>query len=124
MVILPVLVIAVLGLLFFSLQGKQKTVKREVLSSKSEDGQYTLTVFQIGDPAWPFGSTHCSIVLSQAGPGIAEHSFEVCNDGANVHAENFEVLWYPDHVSVTVSGAEQPDETYLFYYDASVNAVS
>lgn len=33
--------------------------KTEILTSASEDGTASLTVYMIGEPDWPFGPTHC-----------------------------------------------------------------
>ena len=92
----------------------------EVIHTLSADAQHSLAVSMIGEPDWPFGPTHCRFDLEKDGKRILRHSFSVRNDGASVSENNFTVVWNPDSVSVLVTGEEQPEDTYILYFDGTI----
>ena len=93
---------------------------REIVSETSADSSYRFTVYQIGDPDFPFGSTHCRLRLTHNGFIVTEKSFDIKNDGAQAHEENFEIKWYDDRVTLTAKGQEQSDQLYTVRYNGKI----
>lgn len=94
--------------------------KTEILTSASTDGQYSLTVYQIGEPDWPFGPTHCRFDLKNDSKRIVKYPFSIRNDGVSVSMNNFTAVWNSDSVTVRVIGEEQPEDTYILYFDGTI----
>ena len=80
-----------------------------------EDGSRQLLVYEIGEPGFPFGNSHCRLALKQDGREVDMIDFSVANDGKRMAPEDFEVLWLAEGVSVIVHGEEQEDRTYVLY---------
>ena len=76
-----------------------------------------LTVYSVGEPAFPFGPGSGRFVLEKDGSVLDALDFVLYNDGKQPDADNFAVSWEADGVRVTVSAEEQEDATYLLYYD-------
>lgn len=91
-------------------------------SSVSQDGKYELLFQQIGDPDWPFGSTHARLILKDESGTIVKYSFDVANDGANVYSSSWQVTWKEDCVEVVISGAEQNDDRYILHFDGKTES--
>ena len=89
----------------------------EVDYSTSQDGKYVLLFQQVGDPDWPFGHTHARLLLKDESGMIAKYSFDVANDGANVHSDSWHVSWKDTCVEAVISGDEQNDCRYILYYN-------
>ena len=68
------------GLLLYNIN--YKTTDIDV--SESPDGAYELHFQQIGEPDWPFGSTHARLVLESNGKTVTTCSFDIANDGKNL----------------------------------------
>lgn len=111
--VLAVSVSVIIGGFIYQTEFKQN----EVNTYFSDDGTYSLTIYQIGDPDWPFGKTDCRFVLYGSGGTISTKDFSVYNDGGNVFDDNFNVQWHEDNVSITVNGEEQSDRTYILYFN-------
>lgn len=77
--------------------------------------EYTLTVYQIGRPAW-FSAVKCRLVLFEGHKRLCAENISVYNDGGDANSDNFSVYWHEDSVEVIVSG-EGGDLTYILYYD-------
>ncbi len=75
--------------------------------ANSSHGQYRMVIYMIGEPDWPYGATHCRADLYEKRKKISSRSFDVKNDGAIVSAENFDITWSDDGVTLTVYGSEQ-----------------
>lgn len=73
----------------------------------------------IGEPDWPFGSTHCRFDLFKDDKRIIKYPFSIHNDGANAHEDNFDIIWNEDNVTVIVSGSEQNDIEYVLNFDGT-----
>ena len=86
----------------------------------SDDGSKKITVYQLGDPDFPYGNTQCRLILSVDEQTCGSFDIAVRNDGVNVCADNFRVSWEGTYASVTVSGDEQEDEIIRFGYDGRV----
>ena len=76
-------------------------------------GKYELLLQQIGDPEWPFGSTHARLVLKDESGIITKYPFYVLNDGCSVHQDSWKVTWTDTYVKVVISGEEQNDDQYI-----------
>lgn len=88
-----------------------------ISDSFSADRTYRLEIDQVGDPAWPYGSTDCRLVLySKEDEKIREKDFSVANDGKNVSENNFSIRWEEEQVIVTVYGEEQGYIEYTLQY--------
>ena len=88
--------------------------------SESPDGAYELHFQQIGEPDWPFGSTHARLVLESNGKTVTTCSFDIANDGKNLSPENWETTWGSDHASATIFGEEQSDYRYNLSLDGEI----
>ena len=86
----------------------------------SDDGSKIITVYQLGDPDFPYGNTLCRLILSVNEQTYGSFDIAVRNDGVSVRADNFRVSWEGSYASVTVSGDEQEDETIRFGYDGRI----
>ena len=88
-----------------------------ISDSFSADRTYRLEIDQVGDPAWPYGSTDCRLVLySKEDEKIREKDFSVAKDGKNVSENNFSIRWEEEQVIVTVYGEEQGYMEYTLQY--------
>ena len=56
--------------------------KTEIL--KESEGSYTLTMYQVGVPGWPFGPVNGEFILDKDGKKINTCSFSVRNDGGGL----------------------------------------
>lgn len=108
-----VLIALASGLLLYNINYKTTVID----VSESPDGAYELHFQQIGEPDWPFGSTHARLVLESNGKTVTTCSFDIANDGKNLGPENWETIWGSDHASATIFGEEQSDYRYNFRLD-------
>ena len=113
--------LAVINIMIVALAGSFTYVTRykihDVAYSTSQDGKYVLLFQQVGDPDWPFGHTHARLILKDESGTIAKYSFDVANDGANVHSDSWQVTWKDTCVEAVISGEEQNDCQYVLYYN-------
>lgn len=92
---------------------------REIDIAVSPDGKYELILQQVGDPDWPFGSTHARVVLKEGDKIIKKYRFDVHNDGANISDNSWIVTWYDSSVVWITYGEEQPDQSYRICFDGT-----
>ena len=120
----PMLIAVFLILLFLLLIGsfhyRVNYAKTEVITSVSDDGKHTLTVYMIGEPDWPFGSTHCRFDLRNGNKRIVKEPFSIHDDGVAASDNNFAITWQEDRVEILVTASEQPDEMCIIYFDGMV----
>ena len=113
--------LAVINIMIVVLAGSFTYITRykihEVAYSTSQDGKYVLLFQQVGDPDWPFGHTHARLILKEESRTIVKYSFDVANDGANVHSDSWQVTWKDTCVEAVISGEEQNDCQYILYYN-------
>ena len=57
------------------------------------------------------------LILKDESGTIAKYSFDVANDGANVHSDSWQVTWKDTCVEAVISGEEQNDCQYILYYN-------
>lgn len=89
-------------------------------TSVSPDGKYELTLIEIGEPVWPFGSASGRLTLKEGDNQINQADFELKNDGCSIGSDCWTVAWMTDYVEVVLSGDEQFDEQILLYFDGSM----
>lgn len=73
-----------------------------IVSHDSPDGEYTLSLYQVGSPQWSFGSVNAKLVLARAdGTKVQEIEVSFDNDGGGVTENNIvNVVWWDDYVEV------------------------
>ncbi len=91
----------------------------EIAVYSAADGVYTLTIYQIGEPDWPFGKTDCRLQLKRGDKTIVKLDMSIQDDGANAGEHNFTVDWHTDNVTVTAKASEQQDKEYVLYFDGT-----
>ena len=111
-----VLIALASGLLLYNIS--YKTTDIDV--SESPDGTHELHFQQIGEPDWPFGSTHARLALENNGKTVATCSFDIANDGKNLGPENWEATWTNNPASATIFGEEQNDFRYNLGFDGEI----
>ncbi len=94
--------------------------KTEILTHPASDGTHKLIIYMIGNPDWPFGSTHCRFDLFEGNKRIIKYSFNIADDGANADDDNFKITEGSGGITVAVYGSEQGTETYILNYDGTV----
>lgn len=109
--LLPVLV------LIGGLRYKTEYRTTEIETSQSEDGTLRLSIYAVGEPAFPFGPGKCRLVLFREGRRVSRLDLVLYNDGKWPDGDNFSVSWLEDRVLVLASGEEQEDCSYTLYYD-------
>lgn len=92
-----------------------------VVTEKSPDGEAELTVFQVGEPTWPFGPTDCRFDLHVGSKRVIKYPFSIHNDGVPAFESNFSITWLEDRVEILVSAEEQYDVTYFLFFDGTVD---
>ena len=113
--------ILIAGVLLAGVIYKIDFKKEEIKTSVSDDKIHTLTVYEIGEPEFPFGSANCRFVLKENRKNISKLDFEICNDGGWALPENVEIQWQDDCAFVTVNGQEQYDTIYHLYFDGKTD---
>lgn len=108
-----ILTFVLFGAILYKTEFERKLIETYI----SDNGEYQLDVYEIGEPDWPFGSTHCGFVLSHCNSVISRMKFTIYNDGGWAHSSNFLVSWHDDKVSIIVSGEEQSDTLYNLFFD-------
>ncbi len=86
--------------------------KTKVFTSVS--GNSTMTLYMVGEPDFPYGSTSCRLVLKTKGKDTVKEDFSVKNDGAPVTEDNFTVEWKDNSVRLRVTGSEQEINSYVY----------
>lgn len=86
---------------------------KEVCAIEAVDHHYTIVLYQIGSPGWPFGSVTARLVVKNSSGWIIDQcTFELNNDGGCVYGSNLkDVLWFRDRVEITMRGADDRENT-------------
>ncbi len=94
---------------------------REISTYDSPDEEYVLIFEQMGDPAWPFGSTDVRLTLkNNDGKIIKRISTQLHDDGANASEHNIaSISWNDDAVIVILRASEMEDKELLIAYSTS-----
>ncbi len=85
----------------------------------SPDGRCQLTLQMRGEPEWPFGSTYGRIIVTYDNKIINKPEFEICDDGAMLREENWNIVWGVAGAQVTLTGSEQDTQTIQIMYDGT-----
>lgn len=101
---------------------KTRYEAEQISTSTSPDGDYELVIYSVGEPDFPFGAAHGSLVLKGKEKTVAYRSFEVANDGARFYDGDLETTWYIDRVEVVVSGSEQRDELVTLRFNGQTSS--
>ncbi len=96
----------------------------DIDAAASPDGRYEIVFQAIGEPDWPSGYSHAGIVLKRNGKIVAKRKYNVSNDGGVLLPDNWSVSWEENCVKVIISGEEQSDELYTFFFDGTVRCES
>lgn len=116
--------LTLLVLMLFALSScasmEEKIVGVEHITSKtSPDGLYTVSLYQIGAPEWPFGPVKAKLVLTDSkGKELDEERFSLLNDGTGVYEGNIvEIAWLEDRAEILMDEADTTKTyTYVLYY--------
>ena len=94
---------------------------KEIATYNSPDGEYSLVFEQMGDPAWPFGSTDVRLTLKDYNGKIIERvSTQIQDDGANAREYNIaSISWNEDAVIVVLRASEMKDKEVSIAYNKS-----
>lgn len=86
----------------------------EVGTEISADGKFVVVFQMIGEPEWPFGSTHVQMIIKRADGIVIEKIKEsIQDDGSIFREENWSVGWRDNLVEITLKGSEQEDEKFV-----------
>lgn len=118
--IAAVVILLMMLLLAGSFYYKTELELKPVTTRVSPDEAAELTIYQVGEPAWPFGPTDCRFDLAVEGNRVIQYPFSIHNDGVSASENHFAITWQEDHVQVLVSAEEQPDEVCILYFDGMV----
>ncbi len=111
-VLLSILTLLFIVLLFFFYEEYKTTYKKtEVLDSKY--GEYSLSIYMIGEPEFPYGSTKCGFKLCRGKTKITEESLSLFNDGKVISEDNFLVTWSEKTVTIVASSEETEDIKFV-----------
>ena len=67
-------------------------------TSVSPDERYELTLIEIGEPAWPFGSASGRLILNEGATNISQTDFELRNDVCSISSNDWAVTWNENYV--------------------------
>ena len=90
-----------------------------ITSQTSPDGNYKVTLYQVGDPTWSFGSVSAKLVLEDAeGKKLDEEQFELNNDGTGVGSGNIvAITWEATRAAVQMKEFDTTKQyTYYLQY--------
>lgn len=104
-------IIFVVLLVFFYIEYKTTYKKTTVLSSSYSD--YSLSIYMIGEPEFPYSYTNWGFSLYKGKTKITDESLSLLNDGKVVTEENFSVKWSDNTVTIVATGEEQEDVKFV-----------
>ena len=116
LIIIIILFMVLVGGITYTIKYKIHDIDSKI----SPDNTHELILQQVGDPDWPFGSTHARVILKNSINTITKYKFDVHNDGANISKGSWSVDWNEYSVDCVVYGEEQSDQLYRIYYDGHV----
>lgn len=93
--------------------------KTFITSQNSPDGDYTISLYQIGSPQWSFGSVKARLVLEDSrGKTVDTEDFSLGNDGTGVAESNIAAItWAEDQVQVQMKEFDTTKQyTYILRY--------
>lgn len=90
-----------------------------ITSQNSPDNNYTVYLYQVGSPQWPFGSVGAKLVLKNSnGKIVDEKEFLLANDGAGVYEGNLKsITWLDNQVEIIMGESDTTQQyTYMLSY--------
>lgn len=91
-----------------------------ITSQSSPDNNYSVSLYQVGDPQWPFGSVKAKLVLYDCESRMIDAEyFELANDGGHVSAGNIiEIVWLENQVEIRMREFDTIRQyTYILEYN-------
>lgn len=80
---------------------------------KSDNGEYSITLQQVGAPKGAFGPADVRVTLKDmSGEILHEFDSEIANDGKSLNQHNWRVEWDEETVTVILDGEEQEEEVF------------
>lgn len=115
-ILLPILIIVIgIGSLYYEIELKETKINEFT----SDDGQYTLTMYQVGEPDFPFGAVSGKFELKKDDDVINTYDFRVMDDGCGLNGNVPAVRWTDTAVMLIVDGSEQKEQLYILNYDGT-----
>ena len=90
-----------------------------ITSQNGPDNDYTVYLYQVGSPQWPFGSVNAKLVLKNSnGKTVDEEEFALSNAGAGVFEENIkEITWLDNQVEIIMGESDTTNQfTYILSF--------
>lgn len=90
-----------------------------ITSQNSPDGDFVVSLYQVGSPQWSFGPVDAKLVLTDSeGQKIDEVNLGLANDGTDVRVDNIvKIIWSGDHVEVQMREFDTAKQyTYILNY--------
>lgn len=106
---LAIIVIVILAIILLTRFLNKRTL---IVTSSSAGDSYSVAVYMVGDPEFPFGSTHCEAVLINNDKVITRKKIELRNDGKIADESNFRFEWQTDKLIITAIAEEMEDTRY------------
>lgn len=116
--LLIIILIAILAFVLILIYEDQFK-KREIHQESSLDGNYTVSLYQVGSPQWPFGSVKAKLILNDTnGKKIDEEKFGLANDGVGVFVGNIKkITWMEGQVEIIMGECDTTNQfTYILSY--------
>ncbi len=114
-ILTAVIIVLVAAAVIFAVFRSEADNKEKTVLTATEDGR-TLRIVMIGKPVKPYGETNCRADLYENGEKTAEQAIAVQNEGKVVTADNFQIFWEDEVVSVLVSGYGQEETAFVISY--------
>ena len=94
----------------------KKEDEKLITSQTSPNGNYKISLYQVGEPTWSFGSVSARLVLENSeGEMMNEERFELANDGTGVGSGNIVAInWEDTQVAVQMKEFDTTKQ-YAFY---------
>ena len=90
-----------------------RTGDKLILSSQNKDRTYSIFIYEVGAPEFPFGEGRCKIVLKKGNITIENQEIIVYNDGKRLGKDNFNV---DDHANIIIHAEEMEDISLDLFY--------
>ena len=93
-----------------------RTGDKLILSNQNKDGTYSIFIYEVGAPEFPFGEGRCEIVLKKGNITIENQEIIVYNDGKRLGKDNYNVNWLDDHANIIIHAEEMEDISLDLFY--------
>ncbi|MBQ9037476.1 MAG: hypothetical protein IJ115_08490 [Erysipelotrichaceae bacterium] len=106
------LVAGLIVILLIVLSGSLFKKRTLIVKSVSDDNIHTVSIYMVGDPEFPYGSTNCQAILSDNNKTVSRQDIILKNDGKTATEENFVIMWQNDKVIITAMAEEMEPVRY------------